>query len=122
MVLIKAERGSMHLCGDLMDTADKVSREFIPAAKDDNKVCSVRVGRQGCQGGGHVDTLRLEGTWTLAQSGKAAVCLAWHVVPVVQQAPSSIYTSALALTTAAPPNCTPLPLPAHSKCCSPTTA
>lgn len=38
MVLIKAEKGSMHLYGDLLDTADKVSKEFIPAAKDDNKV------------------------------------------------------------------------------------
>ncbi len=38
MVLIKAERNTFTLCGDLMDIADRVQKDFIPAAKDDSKV------------------------------------------------------------------------------------
>ncbi|PNW74497.1 hypothetical protein CHLRE_12g494000v5 [Chlamydomonas reinhardtii] len=38
VVLIKAERNSFTLCGDLMDTAARVLQDYIPAAKDDNKV------------------------------------------------------------------------------------
>ncbi|KAG2452725.1 hypothetical protein HYH02_002956 [Chlamydomonas schloesseri] len=37
VVLIKAERNSFTLCGDLMEIADRVQKDYIPAAKDDNK-------------------------------------------------------------------------------------
>ncbi|KAG2427816.1 hypothetical protein HXX76_012139 [Chlamydomonas incerta] len=36
VVLIKAERNSFTLCGDLMEIADRVLKDYIPAAKDDN--------------------------------------------------------------------------------------
>ena len=35
LVLIRAERNTMTLHGDLLDIADKATRDFIPAAKDD---------------------------------------------------------------------------------------
>ena len=38
MVLIKAERNVFTLCGDIMEVADRASKDFIPAVKDDNKV------------------------------------------------------------------------------------
>ncbi|GLI59106.1 hypothetical protein VaNZ11_000937 [Volvox africanus] len=37
VVLIKAERSTFMLCGDLIDIADRVQKDFIPAAKDDSK-------------------------------------------------------------------------------------
>ncbi|EFJ42002.1 hypothetical protein VOLCADRAFT_67555, partial [Volvox carteri f. nagariensis] len=37
VVLIKAERSTFTLCGDLMDIVDRVQKDFIPAPKDDSK-------------------------------------------------------------------------------------
>ncbi len=41
LVLIKAERNTATLMGDLLDLADKMAKDFIPMAKDD------KVGRGG---------------------------------------------------------------------------
>ena len=35
LVLIRAERGTFTLLGDLLDLADRVTKDFIPMAKDD---------------------------------------------------------------------------------------
>lgn len=35
LVLIRAERNTFSLLGDLLELADRVSKDFIPMAKDD---------------------------------------------------------------------------------------
>lgn len=43
MVLVRAERNVFMLNGDIMDIADRATKDFIPAAKDDGKVRQTRM-------------------------------------------------------------------------------
>lgn len=38
LVMIKKDRNLFALNGDIMDIAERATQDFIPAAKDDNKV------------------------------------------------------------------------------------
>ncbi|KAG2491763.1 hypothetical protein HYH03_009924 [Edaphochlamys debaryana] len=56
IVLIKAERSTFTLCGDLAEIAERVQKDFIPAAKDDSKALqpndglTLRSGQDGDDG------------------------------------------------------------------------
>lgn len=53
LVVIHAARGQVQLASDLMDIADRISKDFIPASKDDRGVSSMDRGVSGLGFGGY---------------------------------------------------------------------
>jgi len=72
LVVIKADRNTLTLHGDIMEIADRATRDFIPAAKDDNKPSDGLALRSGQEDDYRRDTIERDEK-RLAELGRKTV-------------------------------------------------